>query len=96
METPMLDRAKKTQKVRVFRNGRSRAIRIPKEFDLGGDEMIIRQEEDGTLKLEPLPKRRSPRELVEWLRTLEPLPEEDWMPEIEDFPPEPFDLDSPE
>ena len=85
----MLDRSKPRRKIRVFKNGRSRAIRIPKEFDFGGDEMFIRQERDGSLILEPAEKTMS---LLEVLATLEPLPEEDWLPEIKDFPPEPVDL----
>ena len=83
----------KTQKVSVFRNGRSRAIRIPKEFDFGGDEMLMRQEKDGTLKLEPVKKQMSPKELVDWLRAQPPI-EEDF-PEIDDFPPDPVDVDFP-
>ena len=64
----MLDRARSGRKVKVFMNGRSRAVRIPKEFDFPGDEVVMRKEEDGTLTLEPVRVRRSPRELVEWLR----------------------------
>jgi antitoxin VapB len=89
MEVPMLDKSRPKRKVRVFKNGRSRAIRIPKEFDFGGDEMIIQQEKDGKLTLEPVRKKRS---LLEILANLEPLPKEDWLPKIEDFPPEPVDL----
>lgn len=33
----------KEQRVRVFKNGRSRAIRIPKEFEFEGDEVTIRK-----------------------------------------------------
>lgn len=84
----------RVKKVSVFRNGRSRAVRIPKEFDFGGDEMLMRQEEDGTLRLEPVRKRLSPRELVDWLRAQPPVEED--IPEIEDFPPDPVDVDFPE
>jgi antitoxin VapB len=31
--------------VRIFKNGRSRAVRIPKEFDIFGDEAVMREEE---------------------------------------------------
>lgn len=78
----MLENERKAQKVRVFRNGRSRAVRIPKEFDFGGDEMIMRQQENGTLTLEPVRRKRSPRELVEWLRAQPPVDEE--LPVIDD------------
>lgn len=90
----MLDRARSGRKVKVFMNGRSRAVRIPKEFDFPGDEVVMRKEEDGTLTLEPVRARRSPRELVEWLRGQPPLKEE--VGEIKDFPPEPVELDAPE
>jgi antitoxin VapB len=81
-------------RARVFKNGRSRAVRIPKEFDFVGDEVIFRKESDGKLSLEPLARKRSPSELVDWLRSQPPLTE--GFPEIEDFPPEPVDLDLPE
>lgn len=73
-------------------NGRSRAVRIPKEFDFEGDEVIFRKEESGRLSLEPVSPKRSPKELVSWLRSLPPLDED--FPDIEDPPPEPFNLDS--
>lgn len=65
----------------LFRNGRSQAVRIPKEFELEGDKVIIARDEDGKLTLEPVKKKPS---LLEVLATLEPLPKEDWLPEITD------------
>lgn len=41
--------------VSLFRNGRSQAIRIPKEFELEGEEAIIRKEGD-RLIVEPVIK----------------------------------------
>ena len=32
------------RRVRLFKNGRSQAIRIPKKIELPGDEAIIRKE----------------------------------------------------
>ncbi len=69
--------------VKVFKNGRSRAVRIPKEFDFGGDEMIMRQQSDGTITLEPVERRKTPAELVEWLRARPRLMKEDF-PQIDD------------
>jgi len=77
------------RRARLFRNGRSQAVRIPREFEIEGDEVFVRREDDGSLVLEPVKKKRS---LLEVLVTLEPLSEADWLPEIEDFPPEPVDL----
>lgn len=67
--------------VRLFRNGRSQAVRIPKEFEFEGEEVLIERADDGVLKLMPLRKKQS---LLEVLASLEPLPEEDWMPDITD------------
>lgn len=40
--------------VKLFRNGRSQAVRIPREFELPGDSAVIRKE--GTrLIIEPAP-----------------------------------------
>jgi len=77
----MLNDSRKEQRARVFRNGRSRAVRIPKEFEFEGDEVTIRQEADGTITLVPDRKQMSPRELVEWLKA---HPAEDDFPEIND------------
>ncbi len=41
--------------VRLFRNGRNQALRIPREFELEGDEAIIRREGD-RLIIEPIRK----------------------------------------
>jgi len=71
--------------VRLFRNGRNQALRIPREFELPGKEAILRKEGD-RLIVEPV-QRCS---LLALLATWEPL-EEDF-PEIEDQPPEPVDL----
>ena len=67
--------------VQVFMNGRSRAIRIPKEFDFIGDEVEIQKGSDGNLIVRPVPTAKS---LLALLATMEPLAEEDSMPEIDD------------
>ena len=67
--------------VRLFRNGRNQALRIPREFELDGDEAIIRKEGD-RLIVEPIRKGR----LLALLGTLEPLDES--FPDLdEDLPP---------
>jgi len=60
-------------------------VRIPREFELEGDEAILRKEGD-RLILEPVPARS----LLAFLATLAPLDED--FPEIDDPPPEPFEL----
>jgi antitoxin VapB len=80
-----------TRSVRIFRNGRSQAIRIPREFALPGNEATITRDRKGRLIVEPV-KKPNPMDLVKLLHTWGPLSDEDSMPPIEDFPPEPFDL----
>ena len=72
--------------VKLFKNGRNQAVRIPREFELPGEDAIMRKEGD-KLIIEPAPKVKS---LLELLDEWEPLDEE--FPEIEDLPPEPVDF----
>ena len=67
--------------VRLFRNGRNQALRIPREFELEGDEAIIRKE-GGRLIVEPIRKGQ----LLSLLATLDPL--DVTFPDVdEDLPP---------
>lgn len=56
--------------VRLFRNGRNQAVRIPREFELEGDEAILHKEGD-RLILEPVRKGR----LLGLLASMEPIDE---------------------
>ena len=71
--------------VKLFKNGRNQAVRIPREFELPGEEAIMRREGD-KLVIEPAP----PRSLLAILADLKPI--EDDFPDIEDLPPRPVDL----
>jgi antitoxin VapB len=71
--------------VKLFKNGRNQAVRIPREFELPGEEAIMRKEGE-RLIIEPAP----PKSLLAVLSKLAPL-EEDFLP-IRDLPPEPVDL----
>ena len=71
--------------VKLFRNGRNQAVRIPREFELPGEDAIMRKE-GKRLILEPTP----PKSLLALLRTLPKLSEE--FPEILDVPPSPVGL----
>ena len=64
----------------LFRNGRNQAVRIPREFELQGDEVLIRKDGD-RLILTPIRKNR----LVDLLASWEPL--EEGLPEVGDLPP---------
>ena len=74
------------RRARLFRNGRNQALRIPREFELVADEVLIHRDE-GRLIVEPI--SRTPA-LAEVLATLTPL-EEDF-PSIDAPPPEPEDI----
>lgn len=74
--------------VRIFKNGRSRAVRIPKDLDIFGDEVVMR-EEGGRVVME-VPRKRDLAEVLAYLRTLPPLGPDEQFPDIEDEPPEPM------
>jgi antitoxin VapB len=73
------------RRARIFRNGRNQAVRIPREFELPGEEVIVRREA-GRLIIEPA----APGSLIALLETLEPI--DDPLEPLPDFPPEPVDL----
>lgn len=65
--------------VKLFKNGRNQAVRIPREFELPGEDAIMRKEGD-RLIIEPT----RPKSLLAVLATLEPLDED--FPPIADLP----------
>lgn len=71
--------------IKVFKNGRNRAVRIPREFEFPGEEAIMRKE-GNRLIIEPVP----PKSLLAVLATLAQLQEE--FPPILDLPPDPVEL----
>ncbi len=56
--------------VKLFKNGRNQAVRIPREFELPGENALMRKEGD-RLIIEPAP----PKSLLAVLATLRPLNE---------------------
>jgi antitoxin VapB len=73
------------RRVRLFKNGRNQAVRIPRGFELPGKNAVIRKEGE-KLIVEPVP----PRSLLGVLATLTPLEEE--LPEISDSRPRAVEL----
>ena len=71
---------------RLFRNGRNQAVRIPREFELTADEVVIYRE-DHRLVIEPVERVPS---LAEVLAGLTPLDED--FPAIDDPPAKPEDV----
>lgn len=74
------------RRVRLFRNGRNQAIRIPREYELEGDEAVIRREGDH-LVIEPVRRGR----LLSVLSALQPLDEP--FPDVDADLPAPDDVD---
>jgi antitoxin VapB len=70
------------RRVKLFRNGRNQAVRIPVEFELPGDEAIMHRDGD-RLVIEPVRKRG----LIALLKTMQPL--EEAFPQIDDPVPAP-------
>jgi antitoxin VapB len=56
------------RRVKIFRNGRNQAVRIPREFEFPGEDAIMRRDGD-RLVLEPAP----PQSLLALLKTLQPI-----------------------
>lgn len=67
--------------VRLFRNGRNQAVRIPREFEFDADEVVMRREEN-RIVIEPIHRQG----LLATLATLSAL--EEIMPDVDgDLPP---------
>jgi antitoxin VapB len=73
------------RRVKLFRNGRNQAVRIPREFELPGTDAVMRKEGE-RLVIEPA----KPLSLLEVLATLEPLDEE--LPPIVELDLDPVEL----
>ncbi len=71
--------------VKLFKNGRNQAVRIPREFELPGDEAVMRKEGD-RLIIELAP----PKSLMAVLETLSPLDEA--FPPIPELPVDSIEL----
>jgi antitoxin VapB len=73
--------------VKLFRNNQNQAVRIPRDFELPGSDAIMWREGD-RLIIEPAPAKS----LLAVLASLDELEDDENFPEIEDPPPEPFEL----
>lgn len=73
------DPARPAREARLFRNNRSQAVRIPAEFELPGDRVLIHRDGD-RLILEPV--RRAG--LLGLLESWQPMPEAQGLAELAD------------
>lgn len=87
----MLDLAMEAARpVKLFRNGRNQAVRIPREFELPGEDAVMRRE-GHHLIIEPVARDRTQKEnLLALLASWDPI-EEDFGP-IEDTPTRPVNF----
>ncbi len=63
----------------LFLNNRSQAVRIPKEFELPGHEVTIARQTDGSLIIRPR------LELAALVASLDPLPPEDTLDDVQEL-----------
>jgi antitoxin VapB len=81
------------QTAKLFMNGRSQAVRLPKEFRFKGREVAIRRDPaTGEVVLAPLPPRRRALTFDQWFALYDAIP--DGAPEAEfaKLPPPPKNL----
>lgn len=80
------------RRVKLFKNGRNKAIRIPRELEaeFPGDEAVIRKE-GSKFVLAPAPHRESVAEMLDRWAFEGPITDEEW-PEVNDPPPEPVEF----
>ncbi|MBF6616829.1 antitoxin [Pollutimonas thiosulfatoxidans] len=89
MTTPVP--SSRSREAKLFRNNRSQAVRIPAEFELPGDRVLIHRE-GARLIIEPVSGPSNILELLAEWKNDEPLGPEDWFPEISDMPAAPEDI----
>jgi antitoxin VapB len=71
------------RRARLFRNGRSQAVRIPREFEFQGEDVVIQRMPDGSLLL----RVATTGGLSEYLQTAEPWCGGDFLEGLDDLPP---------
>jgi antitoxin VapB len=76
------------REAKLFRNNKSQAVRIPADFEMPGDRVMIHRDGD-RLILEPV-RRRS---LLAVLANLEPLGPEDQFPDVDETLLPPHEVD---
>ncbi|MCF7696961.1 AbrB/MazE/SpoVT family DNA-binding domain-containing protein [Mycetohabitans sp. B2] len=71
--------------VRLFRNGRNQAVRIPRELELPGNEAIVHREGD-RLIIEPVTVKPFSELLAQW------APLDERFPDIDNLQAEPVNM----
>lgn len=73
----------KSGTAKLFQNGRSQAVRLPKEFQLPGDRVRVRRAEGGGVLLEPI------LEAADWFSAMDQFAGEPFMADGRNQPPTP-------
>lgn len=69
--------------VAIFKNGRSRAVRIPKEFEIEGDRAVMVRQPDGSI----LMRTAVTAGLIDYLKQAEAWSGEDFVDSDDDLAP---------
>lgn len=78
---------------KLFMNGRSQAVRLPREFRFPGKEVAIRQNpETGEVVLSPYPSSEPPLSFDEWFALYDAIPDDASEEEFAKLPPRPKNL----
>ncbi|MBK9394978.1 MAG: antitoxin [Uliginosibacterium sp.] len=88
---PTLPTPSRPREAKLFRNNRSQAVRIPVEFELPGDRVLIHRE-GNKLIIEPVIRPTNIVELLAEWRKDAPLAPEDQFPAMDDVPAAPEDI----
>ena len=88
---PTLSMPSRPKEVKLFRNNRSQAVRIPVEFELPGERVLIHRE-GNKLIIEPVTRPTNAVELLAQWRKEGPLGPQDQFPAINDMPAQPEEL----
>ncbi|MAU21328.1 MAG: AbrB/MazE/SpoVT family DNA-binding domain-containing protein [Martelella sp.] len=71
--------ASEAREAKLFRNNKSQAVRIPADFELPGDRVMIHRE-GNRLVIEPAPNNK----LLDILARLKPLGPDDQFPDVDE------------
>jgi antitoxin VapB len=81
------------QTAKLFKNGRSQAVRLPKEFRFSGREVLIRRDPaTGEVVLAPLSTRKRRLSFEQWLALYDAIPDDAPEEEFAKLPPPPKNL----
>lgn len=78
MPQPQPAESSPAREAKLFRNNKSQAVRIPADYEMPGDRVLIHKEGD-RLILEPVRRKN----LLEVLKQLQPLGPEDQFPGVD-------------